>query len=135
VLKELDELLGTLRTINKQSLSDVESIKDEGRRLALDMESAAEGISIQQEFAAKITAGIKILDAVVAESRALLTEGEESIHLDMLKGLERNYTMHSERSIHESYRRSNGSGAAPGGPIMQPDKGPESHFAHNVELF
>ncbi len=135
VLKELNALLGGLRTINESALSSLASLQDDGRRLAADMESAVGDITVRQEFATKIADGIRSLETIVSESWALLPESDDSKGLDTLKNLEKNYTMHSERNIHESYWKSNGAATGHGAPIIHADRQHEAHFAHNVELF
>jgi hypothetical protein len=133
--RDLDALLSVLRNVNKSAVSLLASIQDNGRRLAADMESAADSITVQEEFSTKVTKGIQSLETTVTESWAILPEGDESKGVGLLKSLEKNYTMFSERNVHESYQRSNGAETGPGSPVMNIEAQLDAHFADNVELF
>ena len=133
VLHELNSLLGGLRTVNDSALASLAMIQGDGRKLAVDMEATADGIGVQREFEARIAGSIKTLESVVIESRARLPESEESAGIDILGNFKKNYTMNSERNVHESYHRSRMPGA--GAPVPGADKLREAHFEQNVELF
>lgn len=135
MLKDLDALLGVLRKVNKSAVSLLASIQADGRRLAEDMESAADSIAVQEEFTAKIARGLEKLETTVAESWVVLPEGGRSKGIDLLKSLEKNYTMYSERNVHESYEKANGAETDPGRPVMNADTQLAAHFENNVELF
>jgi methyl-accepting chemotaxis protein len=136
MLKNLDSLLGVLRSMNKSALSLLSSIQEQGRRLAADMESTAGSITVQEEFGAKVSKGIESIEVVIAESRKILPEGDESKGAGLLKSLEKNYTMYSERNVHESYRKANGADPAPfAPPAASIESQLDAHFADNVELF
>ncbi len=134
LLGELGSLLGGLRTANSTALSQLASIEKERRRLTTDMESAANGIAVQHEFAEKIENAVGTLSSIILESETLLPESGDSVGLETLKNLERNYTMHSERTIHESYGNLNR--LRPENlPAVHPDRKNGTHYEQNVELF
>ena len=134
LLGDLNSLLGGLRGANKTALSLLASIEKEGKKLAKDIESAAAGITVQHEFAGRIDDAVGVLDSIMLQSKALHPKAGDSDNLETLKDLERNYTMHSERSIHESFSKTNRTGSRIRPPIPPAVKN-EDHFARNVELF
>jgi len=134
LLRELDGLLRGLRAANGTALSLLASIEKEGRKLAADIESAANGITVQDEFAGRIENAVSTLGSIIAQSATLLPQGGEAEGLKTLKNLERNYTMLSERSVHESFSKLGQEGTEHL-PIAQPAINSEAHFEQNVELF
>jgi methyl-accepting chemotaxis protein len=134
LLKELDALLRGLRAANGTALSLLASIEKEGRKLAADIESAANGITVQDEFAERIENAVNILGSVITQSATLLPQGGDAEGLETLKNLERNYTMLSERSVHQSFSKLGQEGTEDL-LIAQSAINNEAHFEQNVELF
>jgi len=134
LLKELDALLRGLRAANGTALSLLASIEKEGRKLAADIESAASGITVQEEFAGRIGHAVNILSSIITQSGTLLPQGGDAEGLETLKNLERNYTMLSEHSVHQSFSKLGQEGTEDL-PIAQSAVNSEAHFEQNVELF
>ena len=78
LLRELDALLRGLRAANGTALSLLASIEKEGRKLAADIESAANGITVQDEFGGKIENAVNILGSIITQSAALLPQGGDA---------------------------------------------------------
>lgn len=130
LLHEVTDLLEQLRTMSTTTVSLLGSIEKDGRLLATDIEASANKVTAQNRFRERIqkaTAGI----TSVSQKLKALAPHMQGAELDMLKNLDINYTMHSERSIHKSYEE--GSTVAIGAIPLIPDT--SDHFGQNVELF
>ena len=102
--------------------------------MAADVESTVAGITVQHEFAGRIENAVKTLNSIIAQSATLLPHGGDAEEIETLKKLEINYTMLSERSVHQSFSKLGRSGAEHL-PMTEPAISNEAHFEQNVELF
>ena len=60
---------------------------------------------MQEEFAGRIGHAVNILSSIITQSGTLLPQGGDAEGIETLKNLERNYTMLSERSVHQSFSK------------------------------
>ncbi len=130
LLQEVTDLLEKLRAVSTTTVSLLGSIEKEGRLLATDIEASGNKVTAQDRFRERVqraTAGI----TSVSQKLKALAPNVQGAELEMLRNLEINYTMHSERSIHKSYEEGN---AVAVGAIPLIADTPD-HFGQNVELF
>ncbi len=126
LLNELTDLLAKLRDFSTRSVSLLGDIQKEGKRLASDIDESGNKITVQSRFKERVRKATAVI-ASVSDKLKELAPDIQAAGLDMLKHLETNYTMNSERSIHKSYEASNGIS-------LMPDT-ENDHFGQNVELF
>lgn len=136
LLDELALLLHELRDVNENALSLLSEVEQQGKRLASDIEDTAARITVHHEFMKKIERATADLGSIAATSKKLLSGNGKSLEPGMLRHLEKNYTMHSERHIHRSFAQSNGGPNQPLPlPVIKPAAKTDDGFGDNVELF
>jgi ABC-type transporter Mla subunit MlaD len=136
LLDELALLLHELRDVNENALSLLSEVEQQGKRLASDIEDTAARITVHHEFMKKIERATADLGSIAATSKKLLSGNGKSLEPGMLRHLEKNYTMHSERHIHRSFAQPNGGPNQPLPlPVIKPAAKTDDGFGDNVELF
>ncbi|MCX5811776.1 MAG: methyl-accepting chemotaxis protein [Proteobacteria bacterium] len=103
LLKNLNGLLERLGRTNDMVKSYLGRIQKEGKALARDIEKVASGITVQEAFSKKIEQAMTVFDLIISQTQELLPEIDNHEKIEMLKNLENNYTMHSERNNHKAY--------------------------------
>jgi methyl-accepting chemotaxis protein len=103
LLENLNRLLQRLNRTDETVISYLVRIQKDGKDLARDIEKAASGITVRSAFSNKIETAKAVFDSIISQTRELLPEIDNKSKIEMLKNLETNYTMHSERKIHKSY--------------------------------
>ncbi len=133
VLKDLGRLMERLDSSNDAVISLLGRIQKEGKGLAVDIERTASRITVQNSFPRDTANARSGLGAVISQSAELVPELHKKDKLNLLKNLENNYTMHSERTVHRaitSNRPREG-----GNPAEDTSLRSEDSFGDNVELF
>jgi hypothetical protein len=133
MLKDFNLLLQRLDYTNNTVISLLGRIQKEGRMLAGDIERVASGITVQSTFPRETKNAKSVLSSIISDSAERLPDVHKSDRLGLLRHLEGNYTMHSERDIHKSITANRFQGEE----TADADGGPKSEepFGNNVELF
>jgi hypothetical protein len=133
MMKDFNLLLQRLGNANNEVMSLLGRIQKEGRTLGSDIERVALGIMVQSTFPRETKNAKSVLSSIISDSAELLPDVHKSDRLGLLKHLEDNYTMHSERDIHNSIISDRSPHKAP--PENDSSQQSEEHFGNNVELF
>ncbi len=101
IMHELGRLLMTLQELNGRIVSTVSGMERGIEGLAEDIGAAMGSLSEQQEMVSSLHDGVATLTLIVAEARAELPELAAQQVAARLRELSSNYTMQSERAVHE----------------------------------
>jgi methyl-accepting chemotaxis protein len=141
MIDDLGLFVATLRSANSRIASLLIGIGTSGRQLAADIETTVLGVTVQNVFAEVIDKAVITLQSISAESKQMVCHSDWEGMADYLKHLEANYTMQSERTIHDSVLGS-GRKSTPAslqadtlGRDMHPTPEINEEFGDNVELF
>ena len=139
IVHHLNSFLHNLRLSNSDVFTLSRTIENASRELADSIENAILEITIQQEFAAVIDNTVDVLGRIKIRLTDVVPDGswtdENRLYLD---GVEKNYTMQSERMIHKAYGTT---GNMSLGQVTEAQKQMEQkntlkdEFENNVELF
>jgi hypothetical protein len=131
---DLAVLLEKLRAADDGTLRALASLQQDSRQLTREIEELAGGLTAHRDFSSSVERALSRLGSIVVESRELVAEDGQGEDLDTLKHLERNYTMRSERIVHNAHVRHDnvGDGSSLGAAMSASSN---DHFSSNVELF
>ena len=101
IMHELGRLLMMLQELNGRIVSTVSSMERGIEGLAEDIGTAMGSLSEQQEMVSSLHEGVSMLTLIVAEARSELPELAAQQVASRLRELSSNYTMQSERAVHE----------------------------------
>jgi methyl-accepting chemotaxis protein len=101
IMLELGRLLMMLQELNGRIVSTVAGMERGIEGLAEDIGTAMNSLSEQQEMVSSLHEGVATLTLIVAEARSELPELAAQQVATRLKELSSNYTMQSERAVHE----------------------------------
>jgi len=101
IMHELGRLLMTLQELNGRIVATVSTMERGIEGLAEDIGVAMGSLAEQHEMVSSLHKGVDTLTLIVAESRSELPELAAQQIASRLKELSKNYTMQSERAIHE----------------------------------
>ncbi len=101
IMHELGGLLMMLQELNGRIVSTVSAMERGIEGLADDIGSAMGSLSDQQEMVSSLHEGVATLTLIVAEARSELPELAAQQVANRLRELSSNYTMQSERAVHE----------------------------------
>ena len=139
IMLELSHLLLTLQELNGRTVSTVTSMERGIDGLAEDIGIAINSIADQQEMVYTLSRGVATLTNIVAEARSELPEQAAQQVANRLRELSRNYTMQSERKIHERFfgdsSQERGHGELPDGFELFAPASPDDGLGDNFELF
>ncbi len=139
-LRELQSLLNNLRLLNRDAVSNLVGMEGDGRRLAEAIEVAVAGLTVDG-LAARVLTEVTGGLSDIASSRSarpgragrLRGTAEESALFGHLLS---RYTMHRERSIHQSIAKKGGAKPKEERPASRPEPSRRgSDLGDNVELF
>jgi methyl-accepting chemotaxis protein len=132
MLQDFNLLLQRLERTNNTVISLLGRIQNEGQTLASDIEEVLSGMTVHETFPKGTENAKALLSSIIAESVELLPDAHKGDRLGLLKHLENNYTMQSERRIHGSIL----SHQSPGKETRAKEsEKSEDHFGNNIELF
>jgi methyl-accepting chemotaxis protein len=154
MIKTLDQLARSLSAANSSVTSQVAVITGTAGNLTSEIEATASQIDVHERVSAAIDEIASKLDAAVAGLRTsshLTGESESGARkAELMERIEQNYTMNSEREIHQLVGGSTGSDATTEAPVPRVETdaageqsaesadsscSEESEFGENVELF
>ena len=101
IMHELGRLLMMLQELNGRIVSTVSAMERGIEGLAEDIGTAMGSLSDQQNMVSTLHQGVSILTNIVAEARSERPELAAQQVASRLKELSRNYTMQSERAVHQ----------------------------------
>ena len=101
IMHELGRLLMMLQELNGRIVSTVSAMERGIEGLAEDIGNAMGSLSDQQNMATTLHEGVATLTIIIAEARSERPELAAQQVASRLKELSSNYTMHSERAVHQ----------------------------------
>lgn len=134
IMHELGRLLMMLQELNGRIVSTVSTMERGIEGLAEDIGNAMGSLSDQQNMATTLHEGVSMLTIIIAEARSERPELAAEQVASRLKELSSNYTMHSERAVHQKLYGQ----PAPQeqqAELQTPPSTPDDGLGDNFELF
>jgi methyl-accepting chemotaxis protein len=138
IMHELGHLLMMLQELNGRIVSTVSTMERGIEGLAEDIGNAMGSLSDQQSMVSSLHEGVSTLTLIVAEARSERPELAAQQVASRLKELSRNYTMQSERAIHERLYGKVDQHQAPQEQMMgiqTPPSAADDSLGDNFEMF
>jgi archaellum component FlaC len=125
-----------LQELNGRIVSTVSTMERGIEGLAEDIDTAMGSLSDQQNMVTTLHEGVSTLTNIVAEARSERPELAAQQVANRLKELSRNYTMQSERAVHQRlYGHGHTAPQEQQSEFQAPASTPDDGLGDNFELF
>ena len=142
---DLETMVRSLNKVSSEVVSLLTGMNEDVEGLAVNIDEAVSGITVHKFFENVLNKVISRLEKLVSDSERIVPVVSEEEENSVLGKFENNYTMDSERAVHQSFLKKEKAGA----PLPEPDNGTpfvdieevpdnmsgEDDLGDNVELF
>ena len=145
---DLETMVRSLNKVSSEVVSLLTGMNEDVEGLAVNIDEAVSGITVHKFFENVLNKVISRLEELVSDSERIAPVVSEEEENSVLGKLENNYTMDSERAVHDSFVKKN-TGTEEESPFSEPDNwapsvdieevpdnmSGEDDLGDNVELF